>query len=98
MGYTVSKLILLQKGGRFMSDPTAVFSIYDDRDREIRAVVQEVYDALKEKGYNPINQLVGYILSEDPTYITTYKNARSLIRRVDRDDLLQALVRNYINP
>ena len=81
-----------------MSDPTDVFSIYDERDREIRAVVQEVYDALKEKGYNPINQLVGYILSEDPTYITTYKNARSLIRRVDRDDLLQALVRNYVNP
>ena len=55
-----------------------------------------VYDALKEKGYNPINQLVGYILSEDPTYITTYKNARALIRRVDRDDLLQALVRDYV--
>ena len=79
-----------------MSDPTAVFSIYDDREQEIRAIVQEVYDALKEKGYNPINQLVGYILSEDPTYITTYKNARSLIRRVDRDDLLQAMVRNYV--
>ena len=74
-----------------MSDPTAVFSIYDERDREIRAVVQEVYDALKEKGYNPINQLVGYILSEDPTYITTYKNARSLIRKVDRDELLDLL-------
>ena len=81
-----------------MSDPTAVFSIYDDRDREIRAVVQEVYDALKEKGYNPINQLVGYILSEDPTYITTYKNARSLIRRVPRDDLLGALLRISVPP
>ncbi|MBU3806036.1 MAG: IreB family regulatory phosphoprotein [Candidatus Fournierella pullistercoris] len=81
-----------------MSEPTAVFSIYDDRDQEIRTVVQEVYDALKEKGYNPINQLVGYILSEDPTYITTYKNARSLIRRIDRDDLLQAMVRNYVKP
>lgn len=80
-----------------MSDPTAVFSIYDERDEEIRSIVQEVYDALKEKGYNPINQLVGYILSEDPTYITTYKNARSLIRKVDRDDLLQALVRNYVD-
>ena len=80
-----------------MSDPTAVFSIYDERDQEIRSIVQEVYDALKEKGYNPINQLVGYILSEDPTYITTYKNARSLIRRLDRDDLLQALVRNYVD-
>ena len=80
-----------------MSDPTAVFSIYDERDQEIRSIVQEVYDALKEKGYNPINQLVRYILSEDPTYITTYKNARSLIRKVDRDDLLQALVRNYVD-
>ena len=80
-----------------MSDPTAVFSIYDERDQEIRSIVQEVYDALKEKGYNPINQLVGYILSEDPTFITTYKNARSLIRKVDRDDLLQALVRNYVD-
>ena len=79
-----------------MSEPTAIFSIRDERDQEIRAIVQEVYDALKEKGYNPINQLVGYILSEDPTYITTYKNARSIIRRVDRDDLLQALVRNFI--
>lgn len=79
-----------------MSDPTAVFSICDERDREIRAVVQEVYDALKEKGYNPINQLVGYILSEDPTYITTYKNARNLIRKIDRDDLLQSMVRSYV--
>ena len=54
-----------------MADKTAIFSIYDDKDEQIRAAVQEVYDALKEKGYNPINQLVGYILSEDPTYITT---------------------------
>ena len=66
------------------------------RDEEIRQVVMLVYSALEEKGYNPVNQLVGYILSEDPTYITTYKNARALIRRVDRDDLLQALVRDYV--
>ena len=79
-----------------MYEPTAIFSIRDERDQEIRAIMQEVYDALKEKGYNPINQIVGYILSEDPTYITTYKNARSIIRKVDRDDLLQALVRNFI--
>ena len=79
-----------------MSEPTAIFSVRDERDQEIRAIMQEVYDALKEKGYNPINQIVGYILSEDPTYITTYKNARSIIRKVDRDDLLQALVRNFI--
>ena len=56
-----------------------------------------MYDALKEKGYNPINQLVGYILSEDPTYITTHNGARSLIRKVDRDDLLQAMLRDYLN-
>ena len=56
-----------------------------------------IYDALVQKGYNPVNQIVGYILSEDPTYITTYNNARSLIRRIDRDELLQALVKSYLN-
>ena len=70
-----------------ISEPTAVFSIRDDRDMEIKQAVLQVYRALEEKGYNPINQLVGYILSEDPTYITTYKNARAIIRRIDRDDL-----------
>ena len=79
-----------------MSEPTTIFSIYDDKDREIRAVLTEVYRALKEKGYNPINQLVGYFLSEDPTYITTYQGARSLIRKIDRDDLLQALLKSYL--
>ena len=80
-----------------MGEPTAIFSIHDDQDREIHDVLLEVYDALSEKGYNPVNQLVGYILSEDPTYITTYKNARTLIRKIDRDDLLQALVRHYLD-
>lgn len=79
-----------------ISEPTAVFSIRDEKDLEIKQTMLQVYRALEEKGYNPINQLVGYILSEDPTYITTYKNARALIRRIDRDDLLQALVRDYI--
>ena len=79
-----------------MGDPTAIFSIHDEKDRQIHDTLQEVYSALKEKGYNPVNQLVGYILSEDPTYITTHRNARTLIRKVDRDDLLQALVRNYL--
>ena len=77
-------------------ETTAVFSIHEDKDQEIKQVVQIVYSALEATGYNPVNQLVGYILSEDPTYITTYKNARSLIRRIDRDDLLQALVRDYV--
>lgn len=79
-----------------MGDPTAIFSIHDEKDRQIHDTLQEVYNALKEKGYNPVNQLVGYILSEDPTYITTHKNARTLIRKIDRDDLLQALVRSYL--
>ena len=56
-----------------------------------------VYDALREKGYNPINQMVGYILSEDPSYITTHNNARSLIRRIDRDELLQVLLKSYLD-
>ena len=79
-----------------MSEPTAIFSIYDDKDKEIKAILTDVYRALKEKGYNPINQLVGYILSEDPTYITTYQSARANIRRIDRDDLLQVLLKNYL--
>ena len=80
-----------------MGDATAIFSIHDQNEIEIHEVRVQVFDALKEKGYNPVNQLVGYILSEDPTYITTYKGARSLIRKVDRDDLLQALLRSYLN-
>ena len=62
-----------------------------------KAILKQVYEALREKGYNPINQIVGYILSEDPTYITTHNNARSLIRKIDRDELLQELVKSYLN-
>lgn len=77
-------------------DKTREFSIYRDENSEMKEVLTAVYSALVEKGYNPINQIVGYILSEDPTYITTHNNARSLIRRVDRDELLQELVRSYL--
>lgn len=73
------------------------FSLGDDREREIRSVLVTVYNALKEKGYNPINQIVGYILSEDPTYITTNHNARSLIRRLDRDEILQTLLKDFLS-
>jgi uncharacterized protein (UPF0297 family) len=66
-------------------------------DEELRTVMKTVYEALSEKGYNPINQLVGYILSEDPTYITSHKGARKLIRKVDRDALLANLLRNYLD-
>ena len=78
-------------------EPTRAFSIRDEKEYQIRQVLTEVYEALNEKGYNPVNQIVGYILSEDPTSITTYNNARSLIRTIDRDELLQTLVRSYLN-
>ena len=79
-----------------MLDKTMIFSLNDDREDQIKTSLTVVYDALKQKGYNPINQIVGYILSEDPTYITTHNNARSLIRRLDRDELLQDLVKEYL--
>jgi len=77
-------------------DKTRQFTLNQDSPDEMRQVMDTVYAALVEKGYNPINQIVGYILSEDPTYITTHNNARSLIRRIDRDELLQEMVRNYL--
>ncbi len=80
-----------------MHEKTMTFSVHDDKESEMKQTLTTVYDALREKGYNPINQIVGYILSEDPTYITTYNNARSLIRRIDRDELLQAMVKAYLN-
>ena len=78
-------------------EPTISFSIAEDREKEVRKTLTTVYDALRQKGYNPNNQLVGYILSEDPTYITTYNNARSLIRHIDRDELLQMLLKSYLH-
>ena len=79
-----------------MTDKTIQFSIKEDSDAHMKEILGEVYEALKEKGYNPISQIVGYILSEDPTYITTHNNARSLIRKIDRDELLQTLVREFL--
>ena len=80
-----------------MNDKTMTFTVRDEKENEMKRILTTVYDALREKGYNPINQIVGYILSEDPTYITTHNNARALIRHVDRDELLQAMVKNYLN-
>lgn len=79
-----------------MGDYTRKFSIVDDKDVEIYNILTTVYQALEEKGYNPINQIVGYILSEDPTYITNHMGARTLIRKLDRDELLQVLVKKYL--
>ena len=80
-----------------MHDQTRTFSVKQDRKDEIKKTLTVVYEALLEKGYNPVNQIVGYILSEDPTYITTYNNARSLVRHIDRDELLQEMVKSYLN-
>lgn len=77
-------------------EKTLVFRIPGSRDETVKTTLTAVYNALAEKGYNPINQMVGYILSEDPTYITTHNNARSLIRKIDRDDLLEILLKNYL--
>ena len=79
-----------------MQDKTMTFSLGDESDIQMRSVITQVYEALVENGYNPINQLVGYILSEDPTYITTHKNARNLIRKIDRDESLSALLKYYL--
>ena len=77
-------------------DKTMNFRVERDNQVKTKEILREVYEALVEKGYNPINQIVGYILSGDPTYITSYDDARNLIRKVDRDELLEKLVRNYI--
>lgn len=78
-------------------DKTMIFSLNNDKEDEMKKSLLTVYDALREKGYNPVNQIVGYILSEDPTYVTTHNNARSIISKIDRDDLLETLVRSYLN-
>ena len=80
-----------------MCDKTMTFSVNDEKELELKKKLTIIYDALILKVYNPINQIVGYILSEDPTYITTYNNARSLIRHIDRDELLQVLVKSYLD-
>ncbi len=79
-----------------MTGGTIKFNIPSDDKDNMRRILRDVFDALNEKGYNPINQIVGYLLTEDPTYITNYNNARSMICKLDRDELLQALVRCYL--
>ena len=77
-----------------MEDPTRKFAALDSK-MEMKEILSSVYNSLMVKGYNPINQIVGYILSEDPTYITNYNNARTLICRIDRDELMQELLKTY---
>ncbi|SKA04583.1 IreB family regulatory phosphoprotein [Selenihalanaerobacter shriftii] len=78
------------------NDRTMMFKVKKEDIKEVSEVLAEVYEALAEKGYNPINQIVGYILSGDPAYITSYQNARSKIRRFDRDEIIEELVRSYL--
>ncbi len=79
------------------TDETLSFKVEREENARTKEILKEVYDDLKEKGYNPINQIVGYILSGDPTYITSHKGARNLIRQVERDELLEKMVKEYIN-
>ena len=79
-----------------MTDETVSFYVEKEKNQKTKEILKNVYDALKEKGYNPINQIVGYILSGDPTYITSHNNARNLIREVERDELLEKMVKYYI--
>ena len=79
-----------------MTENTIKFKVPNDEKENMRLILRTVFDALNEKGYNPINQIVGYLLTEDPTYITNYNNARSMICKLDRDELLQELVQCYL--
>lgn len=76
---------------------TVQFNVEEEKTNEAKDIILDVYDSLKQKGYNPVNQIVGYILSGDPTYITSYNNARGKIRKLERDELLEELVKNYLN-
>lgn len=78
------------------NDETMFFKIPKEENLDTREVLKQVYEALTEKGYNPINQIVGYILSGDPTYITSHNGARNLIRKIERDELLGKMVKNYV--
>ena len=79
-----------------VNDETMNFKVERDKNNKTKEILKEVYDALKEKWYNPVNQIVGYILSGDPTYITSHKNARNIIRTLERDELLEKMVKYYI--
>ena len=80
-----------------VTDETVSFNVEKEKNARTREILKEVYKALTEKGYNPINQIVGYILSGDPTYITSHNNARNKIRTIERDELLEKMVRNFID-
>ena len=76
---------------------TQFFHVVKEQEYDVASILKDVYEALTEKGYNPVNQIVGYIMTGDPTYITSHKNARSLIMKVERDEILEVLFENYID-
>ena len=76
---------------------TQFFHVVKEQEYDVASILKDVYEALTEKGYNPVNQIVGYIMSGDPTYIASHKNARSLIMKVERDEILEVLFENYID-
>ena len=84
-----------KKGNKL--EKTRQFTICEDKDAEMKSALKGIYNSLAEKGYNPVNQIVGYILSEEPTYITNYNNARAIISKIDRYDLMRALVQNFLD-
>jgi len=89
--------IQIKKGSSIMvADETMDFDLEREKNSEVKKTLKSVYDALAEKGYNPINQIIGYILSGDPTYITSYKDSRNLIRKIERDELLEKMLINYL--
>lgn len=78
-------------------DNTQFFKVEKEAKLQVRDIIRIVYEALSEKGYNPVNQIVGYVMSGDPTYITSHNNARSLIMKVERDEIVEELLRGYIS-
>lgn len=94
-----SSFVGIDSKGFFMENlgNTQYFKVVPEQETGVQLVLAEVYEALTEKGYNPVNQIVGYIMSGDPTYITSHKNARSLIMKVERDELVEEMLRFYID-
>jgi len=95
-GYNNDNLVFFKEAETMTDKDTLKFTVPNDDKENMRKLLRGVFDALNEKGYNPINQIVGYLLTEDPTYITNYNNARAMICKIDRDELMQVLVREYL--
>lgn len=87
---------MCRNGGKMINQDTLIVQKNNQEEIDVKEVMKTVYNALKEKGYNPVNQIVGYVLSGDPTYVTSFNNARTLITKVERDEIIEELVSSYI--